>query len=255
MAMLLLVVLVARFATSQGIITEAIILRRHCRPNCLSWRVANEANNTIGWTKFPTGCIDYVKDYLVGNHSQYRDDSQLVIDQAIDYLKNLSLPKDGTNDIWVFDIDDTVLSNVQYFIDIISGSESWNSILPANWVFTVPELAQDLAPALPESKRLYDEVLRLGVKVVFLTGRSEENRNVTVVNLVADGFGTWEKLILKSDEFQNSTTLEYKSTMRTRLEEQGYIIVGNIGDQWSDITGPSPGRRTFKLPNPMYYIA
>jgi hypothetical protein len=39
------------------------------------------------------------------------------------------------------------------------------------------------------------------------------------------------------------------------LEEEGYRIIGNIGDQWSDILGTSTGSRTFKLPDPLYYIA
>ena len=39
------------------------------------------------------------------------------------------------------------------------------------------------------------------------------------------------------------------------LEQNGYRIVGNIGDQWSDILGTNTGYRTFKLPDPMYYVA
>uniref|UniRef100_A0A0E0FHG0 Acid phosphatase n=1 Tax=Oryza nivara TaxID=4536 RepID=A0A0E0FHG0_ORYNI len=37
-------------------------------------------------------------------------------------------------------------------------------------------------------------------------------------------------------------------------EEKGMVIIGNIGDQWSDLLGSPEGRRTFKLPNPAYYI-
>lgn len=51
------------------------------------------------------------------------------------------------------------------------------------------------------------------------------------------------------------TALVYKSERRTKLEKRGYRIVGNIGDQWSDVLGTSPGNRTFKLPDPMYYIS
>jgi len=43
--------------------------------------------------------------------------------------------------------------------------------------------------------------------------------------------------------------------MRENLLRQGYRIVGIIGDQWSDLLGDHRGEsRTFKLPNPMYYI-
>lgn len=47
----------------------------------------------------------------------------------------------------------------------------------------------------------------------------------------------------------------YKSSKRKQIEEvEGYRIMGNIGDQWSDLMGTNAGNRTFKLPDPMYYI-
>lgn len=38
------------------------------------------------------------------------------------------------------------------------------------------------------------------------------------------------------------------------LQAEGYIIWGNVGDQWSDLQGDCVGNRTFKLPNPMYFV-
>jgi hypothetical protein len=46
----------------------------------------------------------------------------------------------------------------------------------------------------------------------------------------------------------------YKSSERKKVEKNGYRIIGNIGDQWSDLMGTNTGNRTFKLPDPMYYI-
>lgn len=54
---------------------------------------------------------------------------------------------------------------------------------------------------------------------------------------------------------ETGTAVVYKSNERKRLEESGYRIIGNIGDQWSDILGTNTGTRTFKLPDPMYYIS
>lgn len=50
------------------------------------------------------------------------------------------------------------------------------------------------------------------------------------------------------------STISFKSSERKKLQQEGYKIVGNIGDQWSDILGTPEGDRTFKLPNPMYYV-
>ncbi|KAG0524204.1 hypothetical protein BDA96_07G190500 [Sorghum bicolor] len=50
------------------------------------------------------------------------------------------------------------------------------------------------------------------------------------------------------------TATVYKSEMRKEMEEEGYRILGNSGVQWSDLLGSSMSARSFKLPNPMYYI-
>jgi hypothetical protein len=55
--------------------------------------------------------------------------------------------------------------------------------------------------------------------------------------------------------YHGKTAVSYKSSERKKLEEEGYRIIGNIGDQWSDILGTNTGSRTFKLPDPLYYIA
>lgn len=58
-------------------------------------------------------------------------------------------------------------------------------------------LAQGISPALPESLKLYRRLLRLGFKIVLLTGRMEPSRNLTESNLKNVGYHSWEKLILR----------------------------------------------------------
>lgn len=69
--------------------------------------------------------------------------------------------------------------------------EVYNSTSFNAWVL------EGIAPALPESLKLYKKLLALGIKVAFLTGRGEAQRNVTETNLKNAGYDTWEKLILK----------------------------------------------------------
>jgi len=59
----------------------------------------------------------------------------------------------------------------------------------------------------------------------------------------------------RASSYKGKTAVEYKSTERKKLEKNGYRIIGNIGDQWSDLMGTPTGNRTFKLPDPMYYIS
>jgi hypothetical protein len=53
---------------------------------------------------------------------------------------------------------------------------------------------------------------------------------------------------------RKKTATAYKSEKRKEMEAEGYRILGNSGDQWSDLLGYSMSARSFKLPNPMYYI-
>ncbi|XP_034695463.1 acid phosphatase 1-like [Vitis riparia] len=213
--------------------------------SCPSWRLAVETNNIINWDTVPQACESYVGHYMLGH--QYRQDSRVVVYEAIAYAESLKLGGDG-KDVWVFDIDETTLSNLPYYAENGFGAEVFNSTSFNEWVM------KGKAPALPESLKLYNKLVSLGIKIVFLTGKGEDERNVTVANLKKVGYHTWEKLILRksSDE---STALVYKSNQRKKVEESGYKIVGNMGDQWSDILGTNRGNRTFKLPDPMYYIA
>ncbi|RHN40620.1 putative Acid phosphatase [Medicago truncatula] len=54
-------------------------------------------------------------------------------------------------------------------------------------------------------------------------------------------------------EYHGKIAFQYKSSERKKLEEEGWRIIGNSGDQWSDILGTNTGERTFKLPDPLYY--
>ncbi|KAK7255482.1 hypothetical protein RIF29_28892 [Crotalaria pallida] len=214
---------------------------------CSSWRLAVETHNIINWKTVPQECEGYIGNYILGD--QYRGDSKAVNREAYFYVRDLNLTKDGKN-IWVFDIDETSLSNLPYYAENGFGSTPYNDTAFNEWVNL------GMAPVLPETKKLYKKLLSFGIKIVFLTGRPESQRAITTKNLNDAGYYQWEKLILKDKEqYKGKTAVTYKSTERKKLEQQGYRIIGNIGDQWSDILGYSTGDRTFKLPDPLYYIA
>ncbi|RDX96374.1 Stem 28 kDa glycoprotein [Mucuna pruriens] len=213
--------------------------------SCASWRLGVEAHNVVDWTSIPEDCIGYVGNYLLGD--QYRSDSKTVNQQAYFYARTLNFTD---KDVWIFDIDETTLSNLQYYADHGFGSEPYNATAFNEWV----ELGE--APALPETLKLYKKLLNLGINIVFLTGRPLSQKAVTATNLKLAGYHKWMKLILKDTSiYHGKTAVTYKSAERKKLEESGYKIIGNIGDQWSDILGTNVGNRTFKLPDPMYYIS
>ncbi|XP_042479640.1 uncharacterized protein LOC122060571 [Macadamia integrifolia] len=57
-----------------------------------------------------------------------------------------------------------------------------------------------------------------------------------------------------SEAYKGKSSVVFKSEVRKEIEGKGYRIWGNLGDQWSDLLGDCIGSRTFKLPNPMYFV-
>ncbi|CAN6354003.1 unnamed protein product [Urochloa humidicola] len=211
---------------------------------CDSWRLAVETNNKRDWKTVPARCEDYVGHYMLGQH--YRRDSAAVVDEAVAYAEGLVLAGEG-KEVWVFDIDETSLSNLPYYATHGFGTKLYNATSFNEYVL------EGSAPVLPETQRLFNKLISLGIKPVFLTGRTEDKRDITVANLLRQGYSGWMNLLLKPVGLKASA-IAYKSGERQKLQDAGYVIVGNIGDQWSDILGAPEGARTFKLPDPLYYI-
>jgi HAD superfamily, subfamily IIIB (Acid phosphatase) len=79
---------------------------------CDSWRLSVETNNAGKWTTLPTKCIAYVAAYMVGE--KYISDSDIAAHDSLTFAKALTLSGDG-KDAWIFDVDETLLSNAPYY--------------------------------------------------------------------------------------------------------------------------------------------
>lgn len=80
---------------------------------CESWRMNVELHNIREFEVVPEECTQYVKKYVTS--TQYDVDSELAMEECTVYLStSCELKKDG-RDAWIFDIDDTLLSNVPYY--------------------------------------------------------------------------------------------------------------------------------------------
>ncbi|XP_019194181.1 PREDICTED: acid phosphatase 1-like [Ipomoea nil] len=216
--------------------------------NCLSWRLGVEANNIRDWARVPRLCEGYIGHYMLGR--QYRDDCTAVAASAIRYATAVELVHDG-KDVWVFDIDETALSNLPYYarVEVGFGIRRCNATKFEEWI------RDGKAPAMQETLRLYNSVLALGMKPVFISETKEQFRSARISNLRKAGFRAWEMLILRGANDTERPMMDYKSEKRTELVARGYRIVGNVGDQWSDLLGENVGLRTFKMPDPMYYVS
>lgn len=144
----------------------------------------------------------------------------------------------------VLDIDETSLTNYHY-------------MLARHFLATKEQLHQEIlnadAPPLKPILNLYRNALKHDISVFFITGRYETEREATLQNLKAAGYIKFNKLYLKPNTYDKPSIVPFKSQTRNKIEQQGYTIIANLGDQYSDLKGGF-SEKSFKLPNPYYHL-
>jgi len=141
----------------------------------------------------------------------------------------------------VFDIDETLLSNIRH----IQANDY--GYIPKSWDAWV---AEGQCTAIYPVQAVYQTAVNAKVDVFFITGRRPGDARGTERNLREVGYETWTRIIYKPAEFTESTRA-FKLDARRKLAAEGYLIIANIGDQESDLFG-GYAERTYKLPNPFY---
>jgi predicted secreted acid phosphatase len=185
------------------------------------------------------------------------------IEQAI--LAQAPDPAPADNLAIVFDADDTTLWT--YDMEDAAMHFNFDPALQSEWV------ADGRFPATPGMVDVVNTLAARGYHIYGITGRTDDQEQATLDNLEAvgytafnaDNFFTKYKVTPKPDYLDcNSgvepddpakcTTVEYKAGTRQYIEDHdGMTIVGNIGDQWSDLQG-GHSLNSVKLPNPTYYL-
>ena len=205
---------------------------------------------TTAIAKPPVENLYFIKQKLIAYHDsgQYGKDIAAVFAQATAYLDQRVKENQASGNkqrlAVVMDIDETSLSN-------------YAEIQTEDFGGTSTELDQAIMqgqdPAIPPALAFYQRALNQGVTVFFVTGRKEYMRAGTAKNLQAVGYKTWQQLFLKPNDYNESSVVPYKSGTRQQIEQQGYDVILTIGDQYSDLQG-GYADKTFKVPNPYYYI-
>ena len=162
----------------------------------------------------------------------------------------------------VFDIDDTLLLSLDYEKKT---NYTYNSTTWAEYV------AKADRPAVFGSPELVQYAKSKGVEVFYNSGLKESQRAAAVENLKKVGADInldAAHMFLKdaanppaylsacaTPNNWTCTTVQYKSGTRKHIEQDlGYDIVANFGDQYSDLDG-GYANRTYKLPNPTYFVS
>jgi hypothetical protein len=165
----------------------------------------------------------------------------------------------------LFDIDDTTLNTFSY--------EIYSNFVfnPTTNGFFVNAGSASVFPAVPGMVDLEKAAEAKGYDVYFLTGRPISQTDGTLANLTDAGYDVDPTHVFLKDTTAATepwlapcidptthaftcTTIQYKSLTRQHIEKDlGADIVANFGDQFSDLEGGFADR-TFKIPNPMYFL-
>lgn len=192
--------------------------------------------------------LSLIKQEIIHYHDsgEYSSEINKVMFKAKAYLKTHLTQKKHNNKkaAIVLDIDETALSN-------------YPNLVKYNFGGTLAEImATEIAgrdPVIKPTLDLYRYAKSHGIAVFFITGRYMYERGATVRNLKKAGYSNWDGLILRSKSNEKLPAWRFKKIARKSLIKRGYDIIVNIGDQKSDLIG-GYAEKTFKLPNPFYYI-
>lgn len=184
-----------------------------------------------------------VKTYV--DSGGYERDLTAVAKRAQAWLEQrVAQRKRGEKLAIVFDLDETLLKNYPHIAQNDFGyvPEIWN-----DWV------AKADAPAIEPVREVYRTARKLEVSVIYITGRAENQYAATERNLKAIECGDFIEMICKPEALKRASAAAFKAGARERLTTAGWTIVASIGDQQSDLDGGF-AEKTFKLPNPFYFI-
>jgi acid phosphatase len=156
----------------------------------------------------------------------------------------------------VLDIDETSLSNWPNLkADDFGYIQGGACTLEPNLACGFDEwINKASAKATPGSVAFFKAAIDKGVAVFFITGRRHSQRQATMWNLDQAGFEGWAGLRTRRDDDHAKSVVPFKSGERKNIEDAGYTIIVNVGDQQSDLDGVNGGKCPFKVPNPFYFI-
>ncbi|MAJ31787.1 MAG: 5'-nucleotidase, lipoprotein e(P4) family [Flavobacteriaceae bacterium] len=121
----------------------------------------------------------------------------------------------------VADIDETVLNNLPYNEMLIEKEMSFSQATWSEWV------NKEIATAIPGALDFYAYAERMGVEVIYISNRREENYAPTKSNLVALGFPFDEDTIMLLRDETSS-----KEDRRNQLANFNVVLF--LGDNLSD---------------------
>jgi acid phosphatase len=190
-----------------------------------------------------------VEQYIVSG--RYEADVASVARQAQSYVERRATMV--TRPAIVLDIDETSLSNWPAY-----KANGWGRVVGGECNLDQGPCGIRAWQALGQSKALAPTLAlvtrakALGVAVFFISARPHALLEATERNLRDQGY-VWDGVTVLAEGASFVSAVDFKAPERKKIAERGFTILISMGDQDSDLKG-GYAERTFKLPNPVYFL-
>ena len=184
--------------------------------------------------------------------SEYKILSKQIYKNAWDNLSDILGFADSKSCI-VMDLDETVLDNSKYQIDLVHKSESYNPESWSEWVNL------EISALVPGAKDFIDKVRETNVQIIFLSNRMHKNLDPTISNMKKLGIVSSDDILLLRLDKKDKKHIRRNEIINGigRLSEIGPLkVLAYFGDAKHDFPDIDDyyafGENMYMFPNPMY---
>ena len=182
----------------------------------------------------------------VVNSDEYKKSCKQTYNQAIKDLSKIFI--DGQSAI-IMDLDETVLDNSQYQIEINEKQESFSMESWSKWVIRAE------AKLVPGAKDFFNYIRKMNIQVVFISNRMNARLSSTIKNMKKLGIYSEKDIYMLRVDRKDKKNIRrnevYSGTKR--MEVYGpKKIVAYFGDAMGDFPIDNTLEKEYIFPNPMY---
>ena len=194
----------------------------------------------------------------VRNSSEYKSLCHQVYSQAIYKIEKkvkhnkFSLNTRQNNYAVIMDLDETVLDNSDYQVDLFDKNQTFNMDSWAKWV------EREEAKLVPGAQKYINHLRKNNIQIIFISNRMHARLKSTKNNMKKLGIFSKHDIYLlrkdKSDKKQIRRNEVFSTTGRMN-EFNEFTVIQYLGDAMGDFNSKKYDRfgvDQFILPNPMY---
>ena len=182
----------------------------------------------------------------VVNSSEYEKLCRHIYSQAINDISKIFV--DGNSAI-IMDLDETVLDNSQYQIELHEKGESFTMKSWSKWVVRAE------AKLVPGAKEFFDYIRKMNIQIIFISNRMNERLASTIRNMKKLGIYNKQDMYLLRLDKKDKKYIRRNEVYTGTARMDGYgpkNVVAYFGDAMGDFPEDDNLGKQYIFPNPMY---